>query len=122
MTKVVKSETLGGLEVLTVDVERLKKSLEQIASEIRSTHPEVEEIILFGSFSRGTFTPRSDVDITIIVHHADKRFIERPSVYVDCFSRLDVDSNIIVYTVEEWQRMMEEGNAFVREIDKGLRL
>ncbi|MCS7287480.1 MAG: nucleotidyltransferase domain-containing protein, partial [Anaerolineae bacterium] len=34
---------------------------------MRREHPRVREVVLFGSFARGDFTPRSDVDIAILL-------------------------------------------------------
>lgn len=113
---------LDGVEILSIDYENLKKKLREIVCKIRCEHPEVKEIILFGSFSRNSYTPYSDIDIAIIVDEIEKRFIERQDDFIDYFSSLPFDVNLIIYTEKEFCNMFKHGNNFIREIREGLSL
>lgn len=113
---------LDGVEILSVDANSLKKSLQEIATIIKAEYPEVNEVILFGSFSKNDFTPYSDVDIAIIVKETDKKFIERTDYFIDYFTEIPFDVNLIIYTSKEINQMLKTGSSFVTEIKNGVRL
>lgn len=113
---------LDGVRILSVDENSLRESLKKISVRIKAEHPEVNEIILFGSFSKKDYTPYSDIDIAIIVDKTDKRFIERPDDYIDYFIDIPFDTNLVVYSREEIDRMVMSGNSLAIEIKKGIRL
>lgn len=118
----LQKQYLDGVKILSVDENSLRESLKKIADKIKAEHPKVNEITLFGSFSKGDFTPSSDIDIAIIVDKTDKRFIERSDDYVDYFTEFPFDTNLVVYSAEEIDRMIKNGNSFAIEIKKGIRL
>jgi predicted nucleotidyltransferase len=64
-----------------------------------------ERIILFGSYARGD--PAGDIDVVIIKRTA-ARFLDRLKVVYERWS-LPVAVDILIYTPEEWQQMLEEG-------------
>lgn len=113
---------LDGVEILSINNESLKEKLREIAYKIRREHQEVKEIILFGSFSRNNYTPYSDIDIAIIVGETEKKFVERQDDFIDYFSSLPFDVNLVIYTKKEFHDMFERGNNFIREIRGGLGL
>lgn len=39
--------------------------------------PDVEEVVVFGSFEKGTYAPGSDLDVLIILSHADRPVWDR---------------------------------------------
>ncbi len=111
-----------GVEIISVDDQALRRRLEGIAAQIRAKHPEVEEVILFGSFVRGDFTPDSDVDVAILLSTDGEPFLRRVDRFLDAFSDLPLDVNLLVYTREEISRMLAEGNWLARAIVEGVRL
>jgi predicted nucleotidyltransferase len=113
---------LNGVEILSIDKDRLISKLKKISSRIRSDHPGVTEIKLFGSFSRDDFTPYSDADIAIIVNSTDKPFITRQDEYIDYFLDIPVDTNLLIYTSDELKRMLRDGNNLLRDITNGITL
>jgi predicted nucleotidyltransferase len=113
---------LDGVRILSVDEESLRESLQKIAGRLRAEHSEVKEIILFGSFSKNDYTPYSDIDIAIIVDRSNKKFIERSDDYIDYFIDIPFDTNLVVYSSEEIDRMIMSRNSFAIEIRKGIRL
>jgi uncharacterized protein len=96
--------------------------LGRASSEAKREHPEVIEIIWYGSFTRRDFTPYSDIDIAVIVKNSGKRFVERQDDFVDYFRKVPLDVNLVVYTPDEIERMSQGGNRFAEEILSGLRL
>lgn len=77
---------------------------------VRGARPEVEAIGCFGSFARGDSGVGSDVDLVAIVATSDEPF-ERRALAFDV-SELPVPAEILVYTREEWQRILERGGRF----------
>jgi predicted nucleotidyltransferase len=111
-----------GVEIISVDDQALRQRLEEIAVQIRAKHPEVEEVVLFGSFARGDFTPRSDVDVAILLSADGEPFLQWADRFLDAFSDLSLDVNLLVYMREEMNRMLAEGNRLARAIVEGVRL
>lgn len=113
---------LDGVEILSVDEKKIIKKLKEIAEEIKLKHSGIKEIILFGSFSKKEYTPQSDIDIAIVIDKTEKKFIERADEFIDYFSEIPLDVNLIVYTFEEIDKMAKSENYFIREIMDGIRL
>lgn len=107
---------LNSVKITSVDFEKLRRSLSEIAKTLREKHPEVEDILLFGSFARGDYTPESDIDILIISTCEKLPFLLRSERFADLFRSLPFDVNILVYTREEIHRMKEEGNPFIMSV------
>ncbi|MBC7226359.1 MAG: nucleotidyltransferase domain-containing protein [Thermoflexales bacterium] len=105
-----------------MDAEALRQRLEEIAARIRREHPRVQDVLLFGSFVRGDFTPRSDVDVAILLSRDGEPFLKRTDAFVDYFADLPLDVNLLVYTQEELGRMLAEGNRLARAIVEGVSL
>lgn len=72
-----------------------------------------EKIILFGSAARGETDEYSDLDL-IVIKKTDKRFVERLAE-VGSYISPEIDVDILVYTPEEFQSMIDEGNPFIEE-------
>ena len=70
-----------------------------------------EKIILFGSAARGETDEYSDLDF-IVVKNTDERFIRR-LVEVTAYLPRDVSIDVLVYTPQELQGMVEGGNPFI---------
>ena len=113
---------LNGVEILSVNVNKVKKVLKQISSKIKKQHPEVVKIILFGSFAKNDFTPYSDIDIAIIVKETFKNFVLRQDDFIDYFKKLNFDVNVVVYTLDEIKKLKKENNMFVKDILRGIQL
>lgn len=119
MIKTREIQTLGNVQIFRIDDIELKRSLHNIARRISFGHSEVKDVILFGSFSTGSFTPGSDLDVAIIMSDTAARFLDRPGMFIGYFSELDLDVSLVVYTVDEFELMLKAGNKFIQEIRKG---
>lgn len=106
---------LGSVRILSVDYKGLLFSLREASSKIKRDHPQVENIFLFGSFSRGDYTPGSDVDILIVVKEAKRPFLQRGEQFSAYFN-VPFDVNILVYTPRELEKMRGEENLFLANI------
>ena len=107
---------LGSVKMLSVDYDLLIESLIKISMSIKNMNPYVSNIFLFGSFSKGNYTPESDVDVLIIVKKAALPFLERRDVFIDFFKDIPFDVNVMVYTKEEIRKIRNMENSFIRKI------
>jgi predicted nucleotidyltransferase len=74
-------------------------------------------IILFGSHAAGNADQESDVDV-IIVYRTQKKFLDRlKELYVSWDILRPVD--ILAYTPEEFEQMMEESQFLPEAVSKG---
>jgi predicted nucleotidyltransferase len=82
-----------------------------------------ERILLFGSFARGDQNRTSDVDLVVIAATA-LPFCDRiGEVLVACedaASPAPVES--LVYTPDEWARMLAEGRSFAHHVEREARV
>lgn len=69
--------------------------------------------ILFGSAARGDSDEHSDIDL-IVIKQTDKRFLDRLADVIEAIQpRFALD--VLVYTPEEFDRMLAEENPFLTE-------
>ncbi|MDD5556709.1 MAG: nucleotidyltransferase domain-containing protein [bacterium] len=92
-----------------LDRELLHRELVSSAAALSRNHPNVREVILFGSAAQGRATAHSDVDIAIIVDGTERRFIDRPAEFTRHFSHIGMGVDVFVYTEEEIQAGMGAG-------------
>jgi hypothetical protein len=51
--------------------------MDQYARRLLAARPEVEEIVVFGSFETGNYAPGSDLDVFIVLSRSDRPVRER---------------------------------------------
>lgn len=78
-----------------------------------------ERIILFGSFARGDQNRASDVDLVVIAP-TELPFVERIGKALErCYAASDlVPVEVLVYTRQEWVRMLQAGNSFAMLVER----
>ena len=91
------------------------QSLERTLGELIqrfSEMPEVEQVILFGSYAAGRRDLYTDLDL-VVVMNSEQDFVTRTArLYQQVHS--DVDMDLLVYTPEEFERMGDTG--FIRQV------
>lgn len=107
---------MDSVKILSVDYTLLMESLKNKAIIIREKHPAVKRVLLFGSFSKGNYTPESDVDILIVSAGIDVPFLKRANIFIDYFKDIPFDVNLLVYTEDEVMKMYERKDLFIRQI------
>jgi predicted nucleotidyltransferase len=70
------------------------------------------KVILFGSAARGDADAFSDLDFLVIAP-SDRSFVERLGDVVKFIPRGSPPCDVLVYTPEEFSRMLDSGNTFV---------
>lgn len=94
--------------------EQIARQLEKLVTSIKELDP--EKIIIFGSMARGDYTALSDIDV-VVVMQSDKDFFARTfEVMRHC--NTDIPLDLLVYTPQEFQSMIEHQNPFIRKILK----
>jgi predicted nucleotidyltransferase len=88
--------------VKSVDEDGVRRAADAWATRLLEARPEVEEVVFFGSFARGTFAPGSDLDVLIIVDRSAKAARDRIPDYLPGAFPVGVD--LFVMTREEVAR------------------
>lgn len=84
---------------------KLKTSLNRIVRRL-SAKPEVEQVILFGSYGKGRADLLTDLDLAVVMG-SEQTFLERCAKLRQELD-VDVDLDLLVYTPEEWQRHRDD--------------
>jgi predicted nucleotidyltransferase len=88
--------------------------LQELVNLLRAYGP--QRVILFGSYARGEQDRYSDVDI-VIIKETRQRFLERlRAVYEHVCPDYALD--VLVYTPEEFARMVDQGNSLIERVQK----
>ena len=88
--------------------DELKRIVESI---IREYSP--QKIILFGSLATNNIHQWSDIDL-VVIKDTDKRFLDRiEEILLMTFPK--VGMNLVVYTPQEFEKMLEEKRYFLIE-------
>jgi hypothetical protein len=94
------------------DKESVVAAARQLARSEAAVRPELLRLGYFGSYARGDWGVGSDLDLVAVVSESDRAFGDRP---VDWdLTRLPVPAEILVYTSEEWDTVLERGDRFAR--------
>jgi predicted nucleotidyltransferase len=63
--------------VKSIDEIAVRRATDAWAAEVLARHPDVEEIVVFGSFAEGTWAPGSDLDVLIRLRASDRPVRDR---------------------------------------------
>ena len=68
---------MSGVVVKSIDEAAVRRAMDAYAARLLAAHPEIEEIVVFGSFVEGTWAPGSDLDVFIVLSHSTKPVRDR---------------------------------------------
>lgn len=105
----------NSVQIESIDLDRVLQDLKGCAAAVGSEHSEVEACILYGSLIRGDYLPESDIDVLILVETAQETFLKRADTFRDFFLSLPMDVDLKVYTREEADDMIQQGNEYLLE-------
>ncbi len=103
------SSTLKWPDARTVD-----EAVRTLAKKLAQAHPELRRFGYFGSYARGDWGVGSDVDLLAIVARSERAFSDRPLDFD--LGRLPVPADLLVYTLEEWEALLQSGSPFARRL------
>ena len=90
---------MSGVVVKSVDEAAVRRAMDAYAARLLAAHPEIEEIIVFGSFANGTWAPGSDLDVFVVLSHSAQSVRDRiPDLLPGPFP---VGVDLFPYTREE---------------------
>jgi predicted nucleotidyltransferase len=87
------------VEIKSLDGAEVHRAVDGYANWLLSSFPEVEEVVVFGSFEKGTYAPGSDVDILIRISGSGKTVRDRVPGYLP--ATFPVGMDLFPYTDEE---------------------
>ena len=91
--------SLNGVVVKSVDEAAVRRAMDAYAARLLAAHPEVEEIVVFGSFAEGNWAPGSDLDVFVVLSRSPKTVRDRiPELLPGAFP---VGVDLFPYTREE---------------------
>ncbi len=90
-------------------------ALREWARRQADARPELAALGCFGSYARGDNGFGSDLDLVAIVERSDVPRMERNRDWP--FERLPVPADLLVFTVDEWDRMMKRAGRFARVME-----
>jgi hypothetical protein len=82
-----------------VDEALVRQAADEYARRLLRTRPEVEEVVFFGSFAKGTYAPGSDLDVFILLARSDRPFRDRLPEFLP--GPFPVGLDLFPYTREE---------------------
>jgi uncharacterized protein len=100
------------VKVTFTNREQILTALRNLIQEWTQQHPELEQVILFGSYARGDYFPGSDVDVLLILEKSYQSFLNRIPKFLPIQFPVAID--IFPYTRDEVQRMMQDPHSLVR--------
>jgi predicted nucleotidyltransferase len=98
------------------DLSAVRESTDRWAREEVPKHPELLRLGYFGSYARGGWGVGSDLDLVAVVTESSEAF-ERRNVSWSLTS-LQVPSDLVVYTLDEWKSLMDSGGRFARTLSR----
>ncbi len=102
------------------DPEKIRQAVFDHVQRMRRFHPEIEQVIWFGSWVKGTHSPGSDVDLCIVIPQSNRPPRDR---IVDYLPRgFPVGLDIFVYTRDELKRLEQAHPEWYAEIRSGVEL
>lgn len=82
-------------------------------------HPGLARLGVFGSYARGDAAVGSDLDLVAVVEESREPFERRGVSWA--LESLPVPAEILVYTREEWERLVEAGGRFPSTLQRETR-
>lgn len=105
------------VKIISIDRQELMKALTRIAGKIRTDHPEVDSVRLFGSIARGDAVGTSDVDVLIVLgpQAPEQELLDWIHQFYSYFD-LPLGVDLLVYPEAELTRRLQTGDAFLNRI------
>jgi predicted nucleotidyltransferase len=98
------------------DLETVREAIGQWAKEEVPKHPGIIRLGYFGSYAREEWGVGSDLDLIAIVAHSPDAFERRNLSW--SLTALPVPSDLLVYTLGEWESLTEKGGRFARTLSR----
>jgi len=108
----MRTEYYGSVKVTYFEKDKVWQAVGKLARDLEERFPEIRRAMVFGSLVHDRAVPGSDVDLLLVLKTSDRKFLDRPAKYrPDGFP---VGLDIFAYTADEMEKMLDDGNLFVR--------
>ena len=107
------TESSASVRVFWLNRPEVLRRLREAVKELTGCHPEIEQVILFGSLVRDDAVPGSDADLMLILRESSLPFLARSARYRPANVGVGVD--VFAYTKAELEAMLTAGNEFVAQ-------
>ena len=101
MQSVIQEKLYDSVRIFWLNKQLVRNRLKEAIRSLVRVRPDIEKIVLFGSFAEGRAAVGSDIDLLIIVKECGKRFMDRALEYQEFFSDIGLGVDIFVFTKEE---------------------
>lgn len=101
MQSPVQRKSYGSVTVFWLDSDAVLEAIRVLSERLGDERNEVAEVVLFGSFSNGTATAGSDVDLLIVLERTDLPLLDRSAAYLPYFTEIQLPVDLFVYSQEE---------------------
>ncbi len=105
--------SFASVKIFWLDWAVILEKLKATALLMRAAHPEIEQVLLFGSLARGKAVPGSDADLLLVLSSSQDAFRERIPRYLPVGLPLAVE--VFPYTRAEIAAMLDKENLFIRQ-------
>jgi predicted nucleotidyltransferase len=103
--------------IKSVDRAQIARAVSSYVARLRAEHPEVEQVIWFGSWVSGLPAPGSDVDLCLILSSSDKALRDRSPDYLPLGFPVGID--LFAYTRAEFEHLKESAPTWYEAITSG---
>lgn len=107
------NKSFDSVQIFWLDRPEILGRLQSAVQDLVSRHPEIEQVVLFGSLARGDAVPGSDIDLLLVLRHSEEPFLDRSIRYRP--AEVGVAIDLVVYTRQELDQLLADGNAFVAQ-------
>lgn len=111
---------MNSVVVKSANREVITRCVEAYVARLRKKHPEVKQVIWFGSWVTGLPVAGSDVDLCLILSSSDKPFRERIPDYLPIGFPVGID--LFPYTQAEFERLRQQSPGWYKSITSGLEM
>ena len=82
---------MNSVAIKSIDAARVRQCADDYARRLLAEHPEIEEVIIFGSFANDTYAPGSDLDVFIVLRQASRPVRDRIATFLPASFPVPVD-------------------------------
>jgi len=75
--------------------------------------PGIISLALYGSYARGDFDERSDIDF-LVISHSDRTKLVQAIRTIE--GRLGIEANVSAFRLSEWKSMADSGDAYYKNV------
>ena len=103
----------ASVRIFWLDRKAVLEELKAAAGQMKAAHPEIEQVLLFGSLARDQAVPGSDADLLLVLSASSETLLERIPRYLP--EGVSVGVDVFPYTRTEISSMLAAGNVFIRQ-------